>query len=410
MKTVMTKLAVFLTLVLLIAACAPQPAAPVAEAPAAEAPAAPAAEAPAAPAAEAPAALPDTIQIAIVDSFTGGHAAYGTGSLDGYELARKYRPEVLGKKVVFKTYDVKSDKAEASLAASRAISDGAIAILGTASSGFSMAVNEVAVKEMIPVISNISTNPLVTQDKPNAFRTCFIDPYQGWALAKLAVEEMKAKTAVLLVDISTDYPVGIANFFRSSWNDMTGEPTSLLGYYSIMQGDKDFSAQLTAIKALNPDVIVAPDDYAEVGLIIRQAREMGLTQPILSADGCDLPEIADIAGDAINTGLIFTTHWHEAAYDTEVAKNFGKYFEEEYGRKPDMMAALAWDSYNVLLDAIEKTNTVEKMALIKALEETDYTGVSGHITFDKDHNANKNVVVLTFKNGERELLNIIQAD
>ncbi|HMN14192.1 MAG TPA: ABC transporter substrate-binding protein, partial [Bellilinea sp.] len=360
------KLFVLLAIVMIfsmVASCAP--AAPTA---APEAPAAPAAGE--APKPAAGGALPDVIKIGIVDSLTGGHSAYGLASVDGYKLALKHRPEVLGKKIEFIIVDTKSDKAEAALATSRAIADGAVGLLGTASSGFTIAMNEVAKEKGIPSVTNFSTNPLVTQDKPNAARACFIDPYQGWALAKFATEDLGAKTAVLLVDISTDYPVGVANFFRTSWNQMTGDPKTLLGYFSIMLGDRDFTSQLTAIKELNPDVIVVPDDYAEVGLILKQARELGITAPFLGSDAVDLPEIEEIAGDAIKNDFYMTTHWSPDAFPNETSNNFAKYYEEEYGRKPDVTAALSWDTFNMLVSAIEKAGSVDPAAITAALRST----------------------------------------
>lgn len=355
--------------------------------------------------------LPDVIKIGIVDSLTGGHAAYGLASMDGYKLAQKHRPEVLGKPVEFITVDTKSDKAETALATARAIADGAVALLGTASSGFTIAMNEVAAEKGIPSVTNFSTNPLVTQGNDTAFRSCFIDPYQGWALAKFAIEDLSAKTAVLLVDISTDYPVGVANFFRESWNEMTGDPKTLLGYYSIMLGDRDFTAQLTAIKQLNPDVVVVPDDYAEVGLILKQARELGMEMPFLGGDAVDLPEIEEIAGDSIKNNFYFTSHWSPDAYTNEDAVNFGKYYEEEYNRKPDAAAATAWDGYNMLLDAIERAGSVDPAKIKAEMYNTKgFEGVSGTITIDDTGDAIKSVVVLGYKDGVKQLIKVIQPD
>lgn len=391
----------FIIIISMLAACAP--AAPT------TAPAAPAdGEAPA-PAADG--ALPDVIKIGIVDSLTGGHSAYGLASVDGYKLALKHRPEVLGKKIEFVIVDTKSDKAEAALATSRAIADGAVGLLGTASSGFTIAMNEVAKEKGIPSVTNFSTNPLVTQDKPNAARACFIDPYQGWALAKFAIEDLGAKTSVLLVDISTDYPVGVANYFRTSWNQMNGDPKTLLGYFSIMLGDRDFTSQLTAIKELNPDVIVVPDDYAEVGLILKQARELGITAPFLGGDAVDLPEIEEIAGDAIKNDFYMTTHWSPDAFQNEASANFAKYYEEEYGRKPDVTAALSWDTYNMLVSAIETAGSADPAAITKALRATkDFQGVTGSISLDHNGDAVKPVVILGYKDGVKQLIKVIQPD
>lgn len=358
-----------------------------------------------------PAPQEDVVKIGIVDSLTGGHSAYGLASLDGYKLAHKHRDTVLGKKVEFIVVDTKSDKAETALATSRAIADGAVALLGTASSGFTIAMNEVAAEKGIPTVTNYSTNPLVTQGNNISVRACFIDPYQGWALAKFAIEHLNAKTSVLLVDISTDYPVGVANFFRQSWNEMTGDPKTLLGYYSIMLGDRDFTAQLTAIKELNPDVVVIPDDYAEVGLILKQARELGMTMPFLGGDATDLPEVEEIAGDAIKDDFFMSTHWFPEAFKNEASNNFGVWYEEEYNRKPDATAAVSWDGYNMLLDAIERAGVAEPEAIRAELFKTvDYDGVTGMITINEEGDAIKPVTIVGYKDGVKQLITVIEPD
>jgi len=360
-------------------------------------------------AAPAPQAATDTVKIGIVDSLTGNHSAYGLAAVDGYKLANKHRDTVLGKPVEFIIVDTKSDKAETALATSRAIADGAVALLGTSSSGFTIAMNEVAAEKGIPTVTNFSTNPLVTQGNDIAFRACFIDPYQGWAMAKFAYEDLGAKTAVLLYDVSTDYNVGVANYFRSSWAEMTGDPKTLLGEYYIMMGDRDFTAQLTTIKGLNPDVIIVPNDYAEVGLILKQARELGLTQPFLGGDAVDLPEVAEIAGDAINNDFYLTSHWSPDAFTNEASMNFGNYYREEYNRDPDSTAAVSWDAYNMLLDAIERAGSTDPKAIRDEMAATtDYEGVTGKISIDETGDAIKSVVVLGFKDGVKQLIKVIE--
>ena len=350
----------------------------------------------------------DPIKIGVVDSYTGGHSAYGLASLDGYTLAHDLRPEVLGRPIELNTYDVKSDKAETALAASRAIADGNVALLGTASSGFTIAMNEVAAEKGIPTVTNFSTNQLVTQGNDIAFRSCFIDPYQGEVLAKFAYEELGARSAVLLVDVSTDYPVGIANYFKQSWKEISGE--EVLAQLSLMLGDKDFSAQLTEIKRLNPDVVVVPDDYAETGLILKQARELGLTMPFLGGDAVDLPEFAEIAGaDALKEGFYMTAHYHKDAYDTEAAKAFGEAFKAKYNREPDASAATAFDAYNMLIDAIERAGKDDSELIRQEMFNTkDFEGASGTININAEGDAEKSCVIQGFVNGEKQIISIVE--
>ncbi len=352
----------------------------------------------------------DVIKIGLIDHMTGGEAAYGLAAIDAYNLALETYPEVLGRKIELIRADTKSDKAESSLAAENVISQGVVAILGTTSSGMSIAVNEVAFKKGIPVVSNISTNPLVTQGKSNAFRVCFIDPFQGKVLAKFAYENLKAKTAVLLVDISSDYSVGVSNYFSSGWSTITGDAKTLLGNFSIMGGDKDFTAQLTSIKSLNPDVIVAPDNYSEVGLIIKQAREMGLTQPILGADATDFPEIEQIAGDAIKNDYYLTTHWSPDAFkDSPKSQEFLKLFQDRYGRMPDVNAVTAWDAYLVLIDAISRAKSTNPADIIASLKATkDFQGITGVINFDENGDALKPVIILGYKDGLKQYITSIK--
>lgn len=356
-----------------------------------------------------PAMAQDPIKIGVVDSFTGSHSAYGLVSLDGYNLAKKYRPEVLGRPIEFIIVDIKSDKAETAVAAARAIADGAVALLGTASSGFTIAMNEVAAEKGIPTVTNFSTNPLVTQDNDISVRTCFTDPYQGWALARFAYNDLGARTAVVLVDLSADYNVGVANFFKTNWKEISGN--DVLETFSLMMGDTDFSAQLTAIKNLNPDVVVIPNDYKEVGLILKQARELGLEMPFLASDAADFPEVEQIAGDAIDNNFYLTTVWHPDAFTNKDAVEFGDYWRKEYNREPDATAAVSWDAYNVLVDAIERAGTDDPELIRQELFKTkDFQGVSGTITIDAEGDALKSVPVIGYKDGKKVFIRLIELD
>jgi branched-chain amino acid transport system substrate-binding protein len=359
------------------------------------------------PEAEEETALPDVIKIGVLDSMTGPHSAYGLGVYDGIKLAAKEYPEVLGRPIELVVADTKSDKSESALAAERLVEEGVVASLGTATSSFSMAANEVYHDFGIPSVSATSTNPLVTLDKPYAFRVCFIDPFQGYVLAKFAIEELEAKTAVLLVEITTDYSVGLANFFREAWYDLTDDKESLLGYYSLMYGDTDFTGQLQAIKELNPDVICAPDDYKEVALMVQQAQDLGITAKFLSGDGVAIPEFAEIAGPPVDN-VYFSGHFHPDATTGEVSQRFIEAFREEYGRDPDTMSATGYDSYLVLRDAIERAGSVDGDAIRDALAATqDFEGASGSISIDSNGNAVKSAVVMGFEDQESYLVTVV---
>lgn len=351
-----------------------------------------------------PAPLPDEIRIGYYGAMTGGCAGWGEMEWDAAQLANKWRPTCLGKPVRLTLVDNKSDKTESALAVSRLIEVEKVhAILGTSGSSFSIAGSEVAEKAGIPVISCGATNPLVTAGKPHTFRTAWIDPFQGSVLARYAVEEMGAKTCAILVDVQQDYCVGIANFFREAFVELTGDPTNVLGIVSFQTGDKDFTAQLTTLKSWKPDMIFAPDLYREVALMFRQAVTLGVYPdiPILGADAWEAPELLDLAGDSIE-GACYSVMYHPDAFTHELAKRFAKEFEEEYGIAPDQNAAVTFDAYNLMLDAIEQAGSVDPEAITKALSEIkEYEGLSGKTKLDENGDSWRTGALLCIEGGKK---------
>jgi branched-chain amino acid transport system substrate-binding protein len=361
------------------------------------------------PTPEPAAPVPDVIKIGYNDALSGWGAAYGLGSYDGIKLGLKQFPTVLGKPIEIVPGDGKAEKSEHALAAERLVQEGVVAALGTSGSSWSMAANEVYDKYGLPSVSNISTNPLVTLNKPYAFRVCFIDPFQGAVLARFAVNELGAKTAAILVDIAVDYPVGLANFFRDEWFRITDDRESLLGYFSLMTGDTDYTAQLTAIKQLDPDVVLIPNEYKEAGLILKQAKDLGLETFWLAGDSTDLPEFLEIAGPAADDWFYFSGHFHADALTGPVAEQFLEAFRAEFGREPDTLSATGYDSYLVLRDAIERAGSVDAEAIRKALSETtDFPGCTGKISLDVNGDAVKQAVVMGFRNGEKYVAATVQ--
>jgi len=354
------------------------------------------------------ATLPDVIKIGVNETMTGWGAAYGDMTWKGIQLAHEQKPEVLGKKIELVLLDNKSDKSETALAAQRLVEvEKVVAVIGVNSSSMSMAQNEVLDKAKIPSIATAATNPLVTQGKPYAFRAAFIDPFQGDAAAKFAVEELKAKTAVLLVDIALDYPVGLANYFRSSFIKYTGNEKSVLGYFSFQTGDRDFTAQLTQIKSLNPDIIFAPDEYAELGAILQQAKQLGITAQFLAGDSADVPELLQIAGPNAE-GFMYTAQFHPDAYTHPEAKQFVEAFRAKYGIDPETFSVTGYDAYLILRDAIERAGSVDPEKIREALVSTAFVGARGMIKFDKDHNAIVGVPVIEIKNGKKTFRYLVE--
>ena len=392
-------LSVFLLIAIVLTACAPTaaPAAPEAEVPASEEEAAPEEAAETAP------EIPDVIKIGVNETMTGWGAPYGDMTWKGIQLAHEHKPEVLGKPIELVLVDNKSEKSESAIAAQRLVEvENVVAVVGVNSSSMAMAQNEVLDKAKIPSIGPACTNPLVTLDKPYAYRAAFIDPFQGWAAAKFATEELGAKTAVLLIDITLDYCVGLGNYFRENFIAMTGDDHSVLGYFSFQTGDRDFTAQLTQIKALDPDIVFAPNEYAEEAAILQQARQLGLTPDIvfMAGDSADVPELVEIAGENAE-GFVYTAQFHPDGYTHPEAVKFIDGFREKYGIEPETFSVTGYDAYLIMIDAIERAGSTDPDAIKAALDTTDFVGARGRTQFDEEGNAVLGCPVIEIKDGKK---------
>ncbi|MEM2514570.1 MAG: ABC transporter substrate-binding protein [candidate division WOR-3 bacterium] len=345
--------------------------------------------------------LPEKIKVGVYEPMTGAFAAGGQMTWDGIKLAHKVKPQVLGKPVELVLVDNKSDKTEAANAVARLIeAEKVVAIIGSYGSSLSMAGGEVAEKAGIPVVGCSPTNPLVTKGKKYYFRVCFIDPFQGSIMAKYAYEVLGAKTACIIQDVAQDYSVGLSSFFRDKFIELTGNPKSIVAFTSYQTGDTDFTAQLTYCLSKNPDVIFSSGYYGEAALLAKQARALGYKGVLLGGDAWDAPELIEIAGPAAE-GMTFSTHYHPEGAITEASKKFVELFKNEYNREPDAFAALGYDAYMLLLDAIERAGSVNPEAIQKALAETkNFEGVTGWITINENHDAVKPAVIKQVKNGK----------
>jgi branched-chain amino acid transport system substrate-binding protein len=348
----------------------------------------------------------EEIVIGIYLPMTGANAAGGQMSMEGINLALEQKGEVLGKKIKTVLVDDKSDKVEAANAVTRLIDkEKAVAIIGSYSSSLAIPGSEVANKAKIPMMANTATNPLVTQGKEYCFRACFIDPLQGTALANFSVEHLNAKSAMIILDRANDYSVGLANFFKEAFEKATGSEVEELKYNS---GDQDFSAQLTMVKSKNPDVLFIPaGNYGDAGLIAKQARDLGITSAFMGGDTWDTPEFAQIGGEAIE-GSYFSTHF-DPEQTTESAKAYCQAFEKKYDKKSSSAAALSYDAYMLVVDAIERAGSAEPEAIKDALAATkDYPGVTGVINFDENNNPVKDVVIEQIKDGKFNFLTSVR--
>lgn len=328
-------------------------------------------------------------------SLTGSEATFGQSTSNGIKLALKEFNNAggfNGKKIALKEYDTRGDAGEAKLAVERLVkSDKVIAVLGEVASKLSLAGGPVCQEAGVPMITPSSTNPRVTEIGNYIFRVCFIDPFQGYAGAKFARENIKAKTAALLVDQAQAYAVGLAEEFEGNFKKMGGTISTKQTYTG---GANDFTAQLTSIKTAKADVIYIPGYYTDVGNIALQARKLGITQPLLGGDGWDSSELAKIAKDAIE-GCYYTNHYAPDQPDARVQTFIKSYKAEFGGQTPDGLAALGYDAAKILFDALKRGGSTEGAKLRDAIAATkNFAGVTGDITINEKRDATKSAVVV----------------
>lgn len=340
----------------------------------------------------------DVIKLGAYLPMTGGVAAYGDMEWSGIQIAKEMEPEVLGKKIDVVLVDTKSDKIESANAVTLLVEkEKVVGILGEAISGDTMAGNPISEAAKIPSVSPTATNPLVNQGKKFAFRACFIDPFQGEVAARFAKSNLKAKTAAIVIDNAQDYAVGLAKFFQKEFEKDGGK---IVATTYIQTGDQDFSAQLSTIQAAKPDIIYAPNYYTEDALMAKQARDLGLNQPILTGDGAQADALIQIGGKAVEN-MYFTGHFHKDGASTERAKEYIKRYEAKYHKDADAFGALGADAYFLLVDAVKRAGSTDGAKVRDALASTkDFQGVSGKITMGEDGNPIKSMVINKVEGGK----------
>lgn len=353
-------------------------------------------------------AADDTVRIGVFLPLTGQNAFGGQLELEGVQMAHKEKGEILGKKVELFVVDNKSDKVEAANAVKRLIEKEKVhAIIGSYGSSLAMAGGEMAEKAGIPQMGTSCTNPLVTQGKKYVFRVCFIDPFQGAGAATYAFRHLDMKKAALLIDVASDYSVGLANFFKKSFTKLGGEVVAVLNYQS---GDQDFTAQLQQIMSKQPDVLFIPSYFAEGAIIMKQAKELGATFKIMGGDAMDNPEITAIGGSAVE-GFMHTTFPYDPSMPemNPVAKTFTEEWKKTNPKKdPNVNAALGYDSYMIIMDAITRAGSAEPQAITDALAATkDFVGATGTTTINKTHDAEKPVGLVVIKDGKKTYVDSI---
>lgn len=350
----------------------------------------------------------EVIKIGGLGPLTGPVAVYGVSATNGAKLAFEEINKaggVLGKKIEFVLLDEKGDSTEAVTAYNRLIDEGIVALVGDITSKPTLAVAEIAAQDNMPMVTPTGTQFNITEAGPNVFRVCFTDPYQGVILANLAKNNLNAKTAAIMVNTSSDYSDGIAQSFAEEAKKVGLKIVAQEGY---AEGDKDFRAQLTKIAATNPDVLLVPEYYEQTALITTQAREVGIKAKFIGPDGWDgVAKALDASAYPAIENSYFTNHY--SLEDTnEKIQNFASAYRAKYKEDPSAFSALSYDAAYLVKEAIEKAGNTDKDAIVKAMKEIDFTGVTGHLNFDEKNNPVKAVTILRIENGNYRFDSVIQ--
>ena len=375
----------------------------------------------------------DVVILGEFGSLTGGTATFGKSTQRGIEMALEEVNKaggIQGKPVRIVVEDDQSKPEEAATAVKKLVNqDKVLVVLGEVASSRSLAGAPICQEAKVPMITPASTNPKVTQVGDFIFRVCFIDPFQGEVMAKFARNTLKTSKAAILKDIKNDYSVGLAQFFTETFKNLGG---TVIAEESYSEGDIEFRAQLTSLKAKKPDVIFIPGYYTEVGLIARQARDLGITIPLIGGDGWDSPRLIEIGGKALEN-TYYSNHYTPDDPRPEMQK-FLSDFKVKYNEIPDAMAPLGYDAARIAFDAIKRSGILDEKnikdsyrqnpqakslmdaintpgnreRIRDALAQTgDFPGVTGLITIDENRNAKKAAVVLKIEDGKLKYVETI---
>jgi branched-chain amino acid transport system substrate-binding protein len=341
----------------------------------------------------------DKVRIGVFMSLTGSTANFGISSVNGIKMAAdevNAAGGINGKQIELLVQDDRSDASEAATIVTKFVTQDQVhAILGEVASSRSIAAAPIAQNAKVPMLTPSSTNPEVTKKGDFIFRSCFIDPVQGAAIAQFAARTLNAKRAALMVDRKNDYSTGLEKVINETFTRMGGQ---IVATQSYQEGDQDFNAQLTSLKGANPEVIFVPGYYNDVGLIAKQARDKGITVPLVGGDGWDSQQLYAIGGAALN-GSFFTNHYSPFDTDPKVQK-FVSGYKSRYNSTPDALAATAYDAALIMFDAIKRANSLDGTAIRDALAATkEFPGVTGNVTFNSNRDAVKPIIMIEIKDG-----------
>ncbi|HAA89771.1 MAG: Leucine-, isoleucine-, valine-, threonine-, and alanine-binding protein BraC [Thermoanaerobacterales bacterium 50_218] len=352
----------------------------------------------------------EKIKIGINYELSGKVATYGTSCKNGVVLALEEINKaggVLGKQIEVIVRDNKSDTAESVNVATQLASMGVVAMIGPATTGDVMAAEPVATSNRIPLLTTSATAPTVTFDEEKnkvreyIFRICIIDPDQAMVMADFVWNNLKLKKGAIMMDTGNDYSKGLAEKFKEYFEAKGGKIVATEGFVDT---DTVFKPQLTKIWAKKPEFIYIPAYYNQVGLIVKQARELGIDVPFLGADGWDSPELVSIAGAKALNNTYFTNHYSSQDPSPEV-QAFVKAYKEKYGVEPDSFAALGYDAGRLMAEAIKQAGAADPQKIRDALEKIkDFPGITGKLSFDEKHNPIKEVAIIKMVDGKQELV------
>jgi len=347
----------------------------------------------------------DTIKVGINTELSGAVASYGTNAANGALLAIEEinaAGGVLGKQLEPLQRDCKSVADEAMSVSAALVGEGIVAQIGPLTSGNVAGSTPVMMENQIPLLAPAATAVNVTVDEKTnkvrdfIFRVCYLDSDQGRRMANFALEDLGVKTAAIYGSTSDDYATGLAKYFKEEFTSKGG---TIVAEEGFVNGDKDFRATLTKIKNANPEFIYVPGYYTEVAVLIKQAREMGITCPIGGGDGWDSPDMVSVAGAEALNNTFFTNHYSVEDPDPAIQK-FVEAYKAKYNKLPDSFAALGYDAAILLADAIERAGEADPIKIKEALEATkDFPGITGKMSMDENHNPVKNIVVIEYKDG-----------
>lgn len=345
-------------------------------------------------------AAEDSIKVGMFASLTGREASFGQTNYRGAVFAVEEinaAGGVLGRKLELLAEDTRSLQGEPATVVKKLIArDKVVAIVSGTGSSAALEVAPLCQAAGVPLVAATATNPRVTDAGDYIFRACFIDPFQGTVLARFANHTLKARRVAVLVASGNAYSVGLAKYFRERF---TADGGAVVAEQKYADGDKDFRAQLTAIRAARPDAIFASGNYLESALICKQARELGLAGPLFGGDTWDSPALIEIGGQAVE-GAFFSGHFSPDATEPAV-RSFVQRFTRRWGAGPDTGTSLGYDAVMLLADGIRRAGSTDGAKIRDALAATkDFAGVTGRITIDAQRNASKSAVIFTVKDGK----------